>query len=170
MKKTIFLVLPLISVMLVLSGCLAPPPQKTQLEIRQFQTRSYDTTDFKMVVKAVMSALQDQDFIIKQADLDLGFINAQKNLDVESGPERFLSGFLAFLGGGTAHYKKNSITEASANISEFGDQIRVRVNFQNELIDNQGRVIKVQQVQDEKFYQEFFSRVDKSIFLAKEKV
>lgn len=171
MKKTLFLFLPLISFTLAFSGCIAPPRQeKTQLQIREFQTRSYDTADFKMVMKAVMNALQDQDFIIKQAELELGFITAQKELDVESAGESFLSGLLAALGGGRATYKKNSITEASINISEYGDQIRVRVNFQRKLIDNRGTVIKIEQVEDEKFYQEFFSKVDKSIFLGKEKV
>jgi len=56
------------------------------------------------------------------------------------------------------------------NFYEYGDQIRVRVNFQYKLIDNKGVVIKIEQVEDEKFYQEFFSKVDKSIFLCKEKV
>jgi len=171
MKKTLFLFLPLISFTLAFSGCIAPPRQeKTQLQIREFQTRSYDTTNFRMVMKAVMDALQDQDFIIKQAQLELGFITAQKELDVESGAESFLSGLLAALGGGKATYRKNSITEASINISEYGDQIRVRANFQRKLIDNRGTVIRIEQVEDQKFYQEFFSRVDKSIFLGKEKV
>lgn len=170
MRTTFFVLLPLILVSLLLSGCLAPRQEKTQLQIRQFQTRSYDTQDFKLVMKAVMNALQDENFIIKQADLELGFITAQRELDIESMGERFLSGLLAALGGGTAQYKKNSITEATANISEFGNQIRVRVNFQNKIIDNLGKVVKVEQIEDKKFYQEFFSKVDKSIFLAKEKV
>lgn len=170
MKKTICSVLPLVLVLLVSSGCITPPSPETQLQIREFQTRSYDTKDYKMVMKAVMNALQDESFIIKQADLDLGFISAQKELDVESSVERLLSSFLAALGGGTVQYKKNSITEVSANISEYGDQIRVRVNFQNKIVDNLGKVVKVEQIGDEKFYQDFFSKVDKSIFLAKEKV
>ncbi len=171
MKKTLLLFLPLISLTLVLSGCVTPPRQeKTQLQIREFQTRSYDTTDFKMVMKAVMAALQDQDFILKQAELELGFITAQKELDVENTGEVFWSILAAAFGGGKAIYKKNSITEASANISEHGDQVRVRVNFQIKLIDNVGRVIKIEQVEDQAFYQEFFSKVDKSIFLGKEGV
>lgn len=172
MKKTICFVLPLVLVLLVSSGCIIPSSSspETQLQIREFQTRSYDTKDYKMVMKAVMNALQDESFIIKQADLDLGFITAQKELDVESTVERLLSSFLAALGGGTAQYKKNSITEVSANISEYGDQIRVRVNFQNKIVDNLGKVVKVEQIGAEKFYQDFFSKVDKSIFLAKEKV
>ncbi len=171
MKKTLLLFLPLISLTLVLSGCVTPPRQeKTQLQIREFQTRSYDTTDFKMVMKAVMAALQDQDFILKQAELELGFITAQKELDVENAGEVFWSILGAAFGGGKAIYRKNSITEASANISEHGDQIRVRVNFQIKLIDNVGRVIKIEQVEDQAFYQEFFSKVDKSIFLGKEGV
>ena len=171
MKKKLLLFLPLISFTLVFSGCVAAPRQeKTQLQIREFQTRSYDTTDFRMVMKAVMNALQDQDFIIKQAELELGFITAQKELDVENATESFLATFFAALGGGKAIYKKNSITEASANISEHGDQVRVRVNFQRKLIDNRGIVIKIEQIEDQEFYQEFFSKVAKSIFLGKEGV
>jgi len=169
MRKTIFLFLPLVSIMLLVGGCFTPKPEKTQLEIREFQTRSYDTTDFKMVMKAVMDALQDEAFIIKQADLDLGFISAQKELDVTSGGEVFVSRFLAVFGG-SGRYRKNSITEASGNISQFGDQIRVRVNFQNKIIDNQGKIVEIQQIDDQNFYQEFFSKVDKSIFIAKEEV
>ena len=38
--------------------------------------------------------------------------------------------------GTDARYKKNNIIESSANISEFGDQTRVRINFQAKVIDN----------------------------------
>jgi PBP1b-binding outer membrane lipoprotein LpoB len=36
----------------------APPPQKTQLQTRQVQTREYDTNDVKLVMKAVLNVLQ----------------------------------------------------------------------------------------------------------------
>lgn len=55
---------------LLLAGCAIQqpaPPQKTQLEIREFQTRSYETKDIKMVMKSLLNVLQDDGFIVKNA-------------------------------------------------------------------------------------------------------
>ena len=154
---------------LALMGCITTQPaiKKSQLQIREFQTRSYDTKDLKMVMKAVMHTLQDDGYIVKQANVDLGLLTAQKEIDVENKGEAFL---LTLFAGSGARYKKNSIIEASANISEFGTQTRVRINFQMKVLDNKGGVMTVQQVEDPKFYQDFFSKVDKAVFLAKEKI
>ncbi len=163
------IVIALFVLMVMLIGCVSTPPavQRSQLQIRQFQTRSYDTKDVKMIMKAVMHTLQDDGYIIKQANVDLGLLTAQKEVDVENTGEAFL---LTMLAGSGARYKKNSIIEASANISDFGAQTRVRINFQMKVMDNKGGVMKVQQVEDAKFYQDFFSKVDKAVFLAKEKI
>jgi cell division protein FtsB len=167
MKKTAFIFLSLM--MVLLTGCASTQPkvQKSQLQIREFQTRNYDTNDFKMVMKAVMHTLQDDGFIVKQANVDLGLLTAQKELDISDSGEVF---FATLLAGNKAVYKKNSIIESSANISEFGEQIRVRINFQTKVMNNKGGVMGVQQVEDSKFYQEFFSKVDKAVFLGKEKL
>ncbi|RKZ78476.1 MAG: hypothetical protein DRR19_26360 [Candidatus Parabeggiatoa sp. nov. 1] len=158
MKKSLFL--PLV---LLLGACMsAPPPQKTQLEIRELQTRSYDTKDVKMVIKAVMHALQDDNFMIKQANVELGLLTAQK--EVEAG-----SSFTVFFGRSTdQRVPNNAITEASANISEFGDQTRVRINFQYKVVDNYGVTMEVERIEKAEFYQQFFSKVDKAVFLGKE--
>jgi hypothetical protein len=161
MKKSLFL-----SLALVLGACMsAPPPQKTQLEIRQLQTRSYDTKDVKMVIKAVMHALQDDNFMIKQANVELGLLTAQKEVEVGG------SSFTVFLGRSSdQRVPNNAITEASANISEFGDQTRVRINFQYKVVDNKGVTMEVERIEKAEFYQQFFSKVDKAVFLGKEKV
>ncbi|MGH2569209.1 MAG: hypothetical protein ACRDGA_12805 [Bacteroidota bacterium] len=161
-----------VAVVLLLSfifGCvpMAPKPEQTQLQIREFQTRAYETKDTKMVMKAVMNTLQDHGYIIKEANLELGLLTAQKELDVTHHGEAF---FLSLLAGREARYKKNALMEASVNVSEFGKEMRVRVNFQSKVMDNQGGVMKVQQVDDPKVYQEFFSKVDKGIFIEKEKL
>ena len=163
------MVVVLFVLMLILTGCTSAQPrvQRSQLQIRQFQTRAYDTRDVKMIMKAVMNTLQDDGFIIKQANVDLGLLTAQKEVDVENSNEAFVS---VLLSGSKARYKKNSIIEASANISGFGARTRVRINFQMKVMDNKGGVMKVRQVDDAKFYQDFFSKVDKAVFLAKENV
>lgn len=166
------LVLWLIAITLT-SGCAtngATPP-KTQLQIREFQTRTYETNDTKMVMKALLNVLQDEGFIVKNANVELGLLNATKELDVEKKGEAFLAVLGAVLSKtGDARWKKNSIIEATANVSEFGSQTRVRVTFQAKLMDNRGGVTKVEQVEEGKYYQDFFAKVDKGIFIQKEKL
>ena len=113
----------------------------------------------------MLNVLQDEGFIVKNANLELGLLTATKEVDVENKGEAFWASFWL---GSQATWKKNSIIEASANISEFGTQTRVRINFQRKILDNKGAVLKIEQVEDEKFYQNFFSKVDKGIFIQKE--
>ena len=70
-----------------------------------------------------------------------------------------------------AHFQKHVITEVSANISEYSrDKTYVRINFQRKILDNKGNIMKVEQIEEPDFYQAFFSRVDKAIFLNKENI
>jgi hypothetical protein len=155
--------------MLFVFGCATTgvTPQKTQLQIREFQTRSYETNDIKMVMKAMLNVLQDDSFIVKNAVLDLGLLSAEKSVDVESKGEAFMA---AFFMGANARWKKASIIECTGNISEYGKLTRVRVNFQIKVLDNKGGIVEVKQIEEEKYYQEFFSKVDKGIFIQKEKL
>lgn len=143
-------------------------PQKTQLEIRQMQTRTYQIKDRKLVMKAMLNVLQDDDFIIEQVNMDLGFFNAQKEVDVENSGEKFWQTF--WWGKAYATYKKNQIIDVTANISEFGDDMRVRVNFRVKVMNNKGGVEIVRQIDAPEYYQNFFSKVDKGIFIEKEKL
>lgn len=163
MKKIVRLLA--VSVLFVF-GCVVPTPptpQMTQLQIRELQTRSYETNDVKMVMKAMLNVLQDDGFIVKNADTDLGFLTATKEIDVEDKVE-------ALLNREGARWRKNLIIEATANVSDFGSQCRVRINFQMKYFDNLGGVIAVLPAEDQKFYQNFFAKVDKGIFIQKEKL
>ncbi|MCC6221440.1 MAG: hypothetical protein IT291_09400 [Deltaproteobacteria bacterium] len=153
------------------SACtpLHPKPERTQLEIRQMQTREYESVQggLRQVMKALINTLQDAGFIIQSADKELGFITAQKETDIE---DKWNS-FFAHLGatqGQPARYTKNSILECSVNVTEFGSNIRVRANFQNKVQDNFGATVLVQQLDNPLFYQEFFSKVDKGIFIERQ--
>jgi len=53
---------------------------KSQLEIRQMQTREFETSDTEMVLKAMLNVLQDDGFIIEQVNPEVGFFNAAKVL------------------------------------------------------------------------------------------
>jgi len=142
--------------------------EKTQLQVREFQTRTYDVNNELAVMKALAAVLLDEGFIIKDAETDLGIISAVKEVDIESGGEKFFS--LLFFGA-NARWAKNSIIEASVNVNSFGnEQVKVRVIFQVKSMNNKGEVMVVQQVEDQQYYQDFFAKVDKGIFIQQEKL
>ena len=156
-----------IMIVLFSYGC-APTetiPEKTQLQIRELQTRTYQTDDVKMVLKAMLNVLQDDGYIVKNTNTDLGFLSATKEIDIENRGEALLSTFLL---GNQASWKKNALIEATANVSSFNKECRVRVNFQVKVMDNKGGVREVKPIDDVKHYEDFFSKVDKGIFIQKE--
>ncbi len=163
MARSCILVLLAVSVAAACATTGTPP--QSQLQIREFQTRSYETTDTKMVMKAVLNTLQDEGYIVKNAVPDLGLLTATKEIDVE---DKATAVLLSVLSKGKATWPKNSIIEATANVSEFGTQTRVRLNFQVKTYDNKGAVREIRQIEDGNFYQDFFSKVDKGIFIQKE--
>jgi len=165
-------------------GCTAAvQPAKTQLEVREFQTRTFDTADTKLVLKAMFNVLQDDGYVVKNAVVDLGLITAAKEIDVA--PDYSGSG-LGGLGGtvivgghgglvlgapqAPSTYRKTEVRDFTGNVSEFGKQTKVRVSFQRKILDNRGGVVEVQPIDDPAFYQEFFSRMDKSLYLQKEQL
>jgi hypothetical protein len=152
------------------TGCMQPGNDSapmTQLQIRQLETREFETKDSKLVMKSMMNVLQDEGFVIKNAVMDLGLLSAEKSLDIEDKSSAFLS--LIFAGEG-ARWNKEQTMEASANVSEFGDTVRVRITFQAKTTDNWGRPVTVAKVTNPAFYQEFFDKVNKSVFIQQENV
>ena len=69
-----------------------------------------------------------------------------------------------------ATYRKSEVRDFTGNVSEFGKQTKVRASFQRKVLDNRGGVLQVEPIDDPKFYQDFFSRMDKSVYLQKEQL
>jgi hypothetical protein len=51
---------------------------ESQLQTRAIQTRVFDTNDKKMVTRNVVATLQDLNFVIDDADAELGTVSATK--------------------------------------------------------------------------------------------
>jgi hypothetical protein len=146
------------------------PQQVTQLEKRTFQTRSYDNIDKATLMKAMLNVLQDEGFIVNNANPLLGFISGSKEFDIsdktidvekEFGIKK---GALAWKG------IRVATIEATANVSEFGKEMKVRINFKRKLLNTYGNAQFIDEISDEKYYQDFFSKVDKAIFIQKQKI
>ena len=63
-----------------------------------------------------------------------------------------------------------AVVEATANVSEYGKAFKVRINIKRKLLNGYGSAIKIEEVTDEKYYQDLFSKVDKAIFIQKQKI
>lgn len=77
---------------------------------------------------------------------------------------------MTLFAGQHATWKKNSIIECSGNVTEMGKVCKVRMNFQVKTMDNKGGVVDVNTIEDQVFYQSFFAKVDKGIFIGKQKL
>ena len=151
------------------SGCaigrrLPEPFPFTQLEIRAIQTRTYAGRDAGTVLRTLLSVLQDDGYLVHYGDLDLGLLDASKAVAGVDGGEfglLFPARVFAEIVGASPGV---ATVDATANVTEFGDRVRVRVNFQRRLVDRWGAVI-VRPVTDAKSYQEFFAKLDKGLFL-----
>jgi hypothetical protein len=165
------------------AGCAGSvPPAKTQLEVREFQTRTFDTADSKLVMKAMFNVLQDDGYVVKNAVTELGLITAEKEIDLAPGRSGSGGGVL---GGGVIiggpggivftpqnfpAFRKTEVRDFTGNVSEFGQQTKVRISFQRKVLDSRGQIIEVEAMDDPVFYQDFFSRMDKSLYLQKEQI
>lgn len=142
----------------------------TQLEKRQFQTRTYDSNDKPLVMKAMLNVLQDEGFIVYNANPLLGFIYGVKDFDT-SDPNIDIS---KEFGLSKSRLNWNGVkvatVETTANITEYGKSMRVRVNFKRKLLNIYGNAQFIDDINDEQYYQDFFSKVDKAIFLQKQKI
>jgi FlaG/FlaF family flagellin (archaellin) len=66
----------------LLAGCITPNQAVTasasQLQTRQYQTKEYSGLDKKNAIKALISTLQDVDFVLDKVDPGSGTITATK--------------------------------------------------------------------------------------------
>lgn len=72
----------LVLTLFVLTGCAASTAPimagGSQVELRQMQTREYETMDRRGVLRSVVATLQDLGFVIDKADFELATISATK--------------------------------------------------------------------------------------------
>ena len=169
MKRFLGIFLVLIAFATFTTPCFAKneviTPQ-TQLQKRQYQTRQYDNIDKATLMKAMLNVLQDEGFIVNNASSLLGFISAAKEFSTRDKTINFEQEFGAKKEAGAVV----AVIETTANISEYGKSFKVRVNFKRKLLNVYGNAQKIEDVTDETYYQNFFSKVDKAIFIQKQKI
>ncbi len=171
----------LFSLALAASACAAttrsplPEPPRAPLELRQAQSRTFDTPDARLVLKAALNVLQDQGFVIQQAEFQLGVVTAvtewrsgQRNQGL-----RILKWIAALPTYGASLLiptgrDEFSAVEAVVNVNPEADRTRVRISMVAKVRDDTGAVRKVQPIEDPLAYQKILAGLDKAVYLQKE--
>ena len=124
----------LITTLLIIAGCAAPTAVITasgsQVELRQMQTREYETLDKRGTLRSVVATLQDLGFVIDKADYELATVSATKLQNYEI---------------------RMTVTVRERE----GDRLAVRSNAR----------FNENPITDPKAYQDFFTTLDKALFL-----
>ena len=108
----------------------------SQVALRSMQSRAFDTTDKKLMLRSVINTMQDLDFLIQDSSLDLGTVTGQK-------------------------YSGMVVVKMSVMVKERNaKQLLVRANVE----------YGIKAVEDPKVYQDFFTALEKSVFLTAQQV
>ena len=166
----------------LLIGACASMPDSTgvgvpaaPLELRQAQSRSFETADSRLVLKATLNVLQDQGFVIRHADAELGLVTAVMEWRSRQ-PSRGLRvlkwvaavptyGAALLLPTGKTEF---SAVEANVNVTSEPAGTRVRVSLVTKVTDKDGAVRSVAPVDDPLAYQRLLAGLDRAVFLEKE--
>ena len=141
---------------------------KTQtLQVRQMQSRRFDTTDEKKLLAACAALLQDLGFNIEESSSDLGLVVASKNRTAVETGQVVSSVLVALLTGASTPYDKTQKFRASVvtRPAEDGKSVIVRVTFQRTVWNTQNQVSRNEPLNKPEQYQEFFEKLSKSVFL-----
>lgn len=140
----------------------------TQLEKRQFQTRTYNTQDNILAMKSILNVLQDEGFIVYNVNSLLGFIYGVKDFDMKD-PNIDISKEFGVTKSRLNYNGVNVATlEVSVNVTPYGEKSRIRANFKRKLLNQYGNAQMINDIDEAEFYDEFFAKVDKALNMQKE--
>lgn len=165
----------LVSVILggILVGCAATVPKEAlelspeSLRLRQLQTRRFDSKDEKALLAAGAGVLQDFGFTLDESEPELGVIVASKDRSAVEPGQVMAAIFMALLGAPMPIDKNQKIRASLVTrpAGEGEESSLVRVTFQRIVWNTEGRITKTEPLDDPDFYQEFFTRLSKAVFL-----
>lgn len=141
--------------------------QESQLEARERQTREFDGVNATDLLKVALNVLQDEGYAVKNATVELGLLAAVREIDITDSDERI---FRSIFMGEEARWDQRATIEATVNTTAVGGRARIRVTFQIRVADNAGAVTSIEEVKDPEFYRDFFSKLDKGLYLYREKL
>jgi hypothetical protein len=133
---------------------------------RQLETRVFDTKDEKKLLSASAALLQDLGFQLDESEVPLGVIVASRDRDVTDAGQVVGAVAMALLLGVNTPVDRNQKVIASLTTKPIDSKrTAVRIVFQHMVWNTQNQLVKNESIKDAATYQEFFSKLSKSVFL-----
>ena len=142
-------------------------PQLTQLQRRQLQTREYEDIERDRVLSIAVQVLQDDEFIIENANEVLGLLSASKALYTREVDDSSTAFWKGVRGDTKVVHDENTAFGANLTVTQHGTMVRARMAATIHYSNSDG-TRRVQQVTEPQFYQHFFSQLEKGIFIEQE--
>jgi len=161
----------LLATSLLVSGCANHIPKEAlelkqeSLQLRQLQTRSFETREEKKLLSSGASVLQDLGFSIDESETPLGVIVGSKDRDAVEAGQVVGAVMVAVLFGVSTPIDNNQKIRASLVTRPTDKKTNLRVTFQRVVWNTQGQVSRTESIEDPKIYQEFFEKLSKAVFL-----
>lgn len=170
-----------VTLVLLLGGCATvqhssqAPIGESPLSVRQLQSRTFELADARLVLKAALDTLQDEGFVIREANAELGLITAVKEWQ-SSRPNqglkvlKWIAALPTYGASLLVPCGKTEFTtvEASVNVTQEAARTRVRIGLVAKVRDKEGNVQRTTPVDDTLAYQRLLARMDKALYLQKE--
>ncbi len=185
---------------LIVAGCGSRLPKHVlrltpdTLQNRVLQTRKYEGVSEADLLSASTGVIQDLGFIIDESETNLGLMVGSKNRDAPPDATQrtwqvlatttslFLAVIVAVVTKGEAgedvvyvppvdDYQKLWASIVIRPTSEDSDKTHyVRVTFQRIVWDTEGKIDRMQSLNEPEMYQKFFDLLSKSVFLEGQKI
>lgn len=137
----------------------------TQLEKREYQTKTYESKNKVEVMKALLNVLQDDGFVVYNANSLLGFIYGAKDYNVSDSDEDISKEFKVTKSRMSYNGVSVATLETTANITQYGKVLKVRVNFKRKLLNMYGNAQLIEDISDPEYYNDFYTKVDTTLEL-----
>ena len=159
-----------------LSGCTPTVPKGSlalkpeSLELRQVQSKVYENLNEEIVISSAVSVMQDLGYTIKETESKLGLVVGEKRRDATEAGQVALAILGAFAGVRT-EIDSNQAIKMSLVVSPVSinnnTRYQARIAIQRVVWNTAGRISKIETLNDKEIYNEFFSKLDKALFLEK---
>jgi hypothetical protein len=135
------------------------------MELRQLQTRSFNTTNEKKLLISAAGVLQDLGFTIDESETKLGVIVGSKDRDAMEAGQIAAAVIIAAFSGAIMHVDKDQKIRASIVTRPVGKKTNLRITLQRVVWNTGGQITRREPIEDEEIYQGFFEKLSKAMFL-----
>lgn len=140
--------------------------EDSQVKIRAAQSRVFDTTDRRRMLAAVISTMQDLDFMVEVLDEELGIVSGKKYVE----NERIYGVDLGYV-----LYRPDTLLVLNRNARTWGPfyhrnnlvrlTVTVRKRNESQLTVRAGAQFYLRAVEDPAPYQQFFRLLEQAVFV-----